>query len=129
MRPRRAVCGPALTSPRGLQRLLATCEAFLSHVERRVFPGGCFFVAAASDAGTHPGPVRDSIAVQQRDWDEVLERLAREATEHGELPPGTNPTQLAFELHALMAAANNAFILHGDVGAFERARVAIRERL
>ena len=34
-----------LAAPRGRRRLLATCEAFLSHVERKVFPSGCFFVA------------------------------------------------------------------------------------
>lgn len=123
------VLRPAFAAPRGRRRLLATCEAFLSHVERRVFPGGCFFVAAASDVGTRPGPVRDLIAAQQRAWDDILERLAREAAERGELDPGADPAQLAFELHALMAAANNSFILQDDAGAFERARKAIRERL
>ena len=41
------VVAPALhaTEP-GRQRLLALCEGFLSYVERRVFPGGCFFVSA-----------------------------------------------------------------------------------
>lgn len=123
------VLRPALAAPKGVQRLLAACEEFLSHVERRVFPGGCFFVAAASEVGTYPGPVRDSIAAQQRTWEELLERLAREAAERGELERGADPAQLAFELHALMAAANNGFILHGDAGAFDRARQAIRERL
>jgi hypothetical protein len=31
-----------LAVPRGICRLLATCDAFLSHVERKVFPGGHF---------------------------------------------------------------------------------------
>jgi AcrR family transcriptional regulator len=123
------VLRPAFAAPRGRERLLAACEAFLSHVERGVFPGGCFFVAAAADVGTRPGPVRNEITTQQRAWLEVLERLIREAIEHGELKPGSDPTQLAFELQALMAAANNAYIRYGDADAFERARVAIRERV
>ncbi len=123
------VLRPALRAPKGIQRLIAACEEFLSHVERRVFPGGCFFSAAAADVGTRPGPVRDSIAAQQREWLALLERLAREAEELGELDPGTDPAQLAFELQALLVAANTAFILQGDAGAFERARAAIRERL
>jgi AcrR family transcriptional regulator len=123
------VLRPALSAPRGIQRLLAACEEFLSHVERRVFPGGCFFSAAAADVGTRPGPVRDAIAAQQREWLAVLERLAREAQELGELDQGTDPAQLAFELHALLVAANTSFILQGDTGVFERARAAIRERL
>jgi AcrR family transcriptional regulator len=123
------VLRPALRAPKGVQRLLAACDEFLSHVERRVFPGGCFFSAAAADVGTRPGPVRDAIAAQQREWLAVLERLAREAEELGELHPAADPAQLAFEFQALLVAANTSFILQGDRGVFDRARGAIRERL
>ncbi len=109
--------------------MLAVCEAFLSHVERRVFPGGCFFSAAAVDVGTRPGPVHDAIVAQRLDWLALLERLAREAIELGELEPSADPVQLAFELQALLVAANTSFILQGDARVFERARVAIRARL
>jgi len=47
--------------------LLTAYDEFLSHVERRVFPGGYFLSAPAADVGTRPGPVRDSIAAQQRE--------------------------------------------------------------
>jgi AcrR family transcriptional regulator len=123
------VLRPALSARRGIERLRAVCEAFLAHVERRVFPGGCFFSAAAAEVGTRPGPVRDSIASQQRDWLALLERLSAEAQELGELPPDTDPAQLAFELQALLAAANTSFILHGNGAVFAQAREAIRERL
>jgi AcrR family transcriptional regulator len=123
------VLRPALSAPRGIQRLLAACEMFLSHVERRVFPGGCFFSAAAADVGSWPGPVRDSVAAQQREWLILLERLVREAQQLDELDPSLDPTQLAFELQALLAAANTSFILHGDAAVFERARRAVRERI
>jgi len=56
------VIAPALAAPPGLAQLAAACEAFLSYVERRVFPGGCFFVATALEMGTRPGPVRDRVA-------------------------------------------------------------------
>jgi hypothetical protein len=69
------------------------------------------------------------VAAQQREWLVLLERLAREAEELGELDPGTDPAQLAFELQALLVAANTSFILQGDAGVFEQARAAIRERL
>jgi len=123
------VVRPALGAARGIQRLRAACEAFLSHVERRVFPGGCFFSAAAADVGTRPGPVRDAIAGQERDWLAFLERLASEALELGELPPSTDPAQLAFELKALLVAANTSFILQGSTAVFAQARAAIAERL
>lgn len=123
------VLRPAFAAPRGRARLLAVCEAFLSYVERRVFPGGCFFVVAASEVGTRPGPVRDSVAAQQRAWTGILEQLAREAAERGELKSEADPVQLAFELHALLVAANNAFVLQDDTGVFARARAAIDDRL
>jgi AcrR family transcriptional regulator len=123
------VMRPALRAPKGIERLLAICETYLSHIERRVFPGGCFFAAAAVDIGTRPGPVHDAIVAQRLDWLALLERLAGEAAELGapELTP--DPAQLAFELQALLVAANTSFILQGDAGAFERARTAIHARL
>jgi len=123
------VMRPALREPKGIERLLAACDAYLSHIERRVFPGGCFFSAAAADAGTLNGPVRDAIATQQREWLTVLERLAREAIELGQLDPVADPAQLAFELKALLVAANTSFILLDDPTAFARARHATSERL
>jgi AcrR family transcriptional regulator len=123
------VIRPGLTAPRGVRRLLKVCEAFLSHVERRVFPGGCFFVAATAEVGPRPGPVRDAVAQQQRRWLDLLERLARQAQELRELSAELDPQQLAFELEALLAGANSMFILYGDRLVFDRARTAIRQRL
>jgi AcrR family transcriptional regulator len=120
---------PALSAPRGIERLLAACEAFLSHVERRVFPGGCFFAAAAVDVGTRPGPVHDAILAQRLEWLSLLERLAREAAELAQLEATPDPAQLAFELQALLVAANTSFILQGDPAIFDRARAAIHARL
>jgi AcrR family transcriptional regulator len=120
---------PALDAPQGIRRLEAACDAFLSHIERRVFPGGCFFAVAAADVGTRPGPVRDAVAAQQRDWMELLERLVRKAMELGELRPGDDPAQLAFELNAVLVSASTSFVLQGDPAVFDRARAAIRRRL
>jgi AcrR family transcriptional regulator len=120
---------PALDAPQGIRRMYAACDAFLSYVERRVFPGGCFFAVAAADVGTRPGPVRDAVAAQQRDWLELLERLARKAMDAGEIEPGDDPAQLAFELNAVLVSASTSFVLQGDSAVFERARAAIRRRL
>jgi AcrR family transcriptional regulator len=123
------VLRPALRAPRGIGRLLAACEEFLSHVERGVFPGGCFFSAAAVDVASWPGPVRDAISSQRTEWLRVLERLAREAQALGELDADEDPAQLAFELQALLAAANTSFILQGDPTVFRRARSAVQRRV
>ncbi|WP_123028298.1 TetR/AcrR family transcriptional regulator [Mycolicibacterium stellerae] len=117
---------PALESPQGIRRLHAACDAYLSHIERRVFPGGCFFTVAAADVGTRAGAARDAVAAQQRDWIELLARLARKAMDVGELEPDDDPAQLAFELNAVLVSASVTFILQGDSAVFERARAAVR---
>ena len=49
------VISPALRSAQpGCERLLAFCEGFLSYVERRVFPGGCFFVGVSAELAPAP---------------------------------------------------------------------------
>jgi AcrR family transcriptional regulator len=117
---------PALDAPQGIRRLYAACEAFLSHIERRVFPGGCFFAVAGADVGTRAGAVRDAVAAQQRDWIELLERLAGKAMDVGELERGVDPAQLAFELNAILVSASSTFVLQGDAGVLDRARAAVR---
>jgi AcrR family transcriptional regulator len=88
---------PALDAPQGLRRLYAACDAFLSHIERRVFPGGCVFAVVAADVGTRAGTVRDEVAAQ-----------------------------LAFELNTVLVSASTTFILQGDAAVFDRARAAVR---
>jgi AcrR family transcriptional regulator len=123
------VVRPGLAEPEGVARLQGICEAFLGHVERRVFPGGCFFASAASELGTRPGPVKERVAAFQLEWMRTLERLVGEAQERGELDGEADTAQLAFELNALLLGANASFVLHGDPGALERARLGIGGRL
>jgi AcrR family transcriptional regulator len=126
----REVVAPVLrTVPAGRQRLLALCEAFLSYVEQRVFPGGCFFVATSAEVGSRPGLVHDRVATYQRQWSELLRQTAREAQAEGELQSQEDPDQLAFELGVALAGTNIVAVLHSDDSAIERARGAIRRRL
>jgi AcrR family transcriptional regulator len=117
---------PAMNAPQGVARLQAACEAFLSHIERRVFPGGCFFAVAAADVATRPGVVRDAVAAQHRDWVELLAQLARKAIEVDELGRGVEPAQLAFELNAVLVSAGMTFVLCGDASVLDRARASVR---
>jgi AcrR family transcriptional regulator len=112
-----------------LERLQALCEGFLSYLERRVFPGGCFFASAAAELDTHPGPVKDEIASVQEHWLNQLQQLIREAQRTGSLDAAEDPTQLAFELEAYLLMANNTFVLNNDPTALRQARTAIRNRL
>lgn len=123
------VVTPARQAPSGLARLWALCDAWLVYVEREVFPGGCFFMAAAAEFDNRPGPVRDVIASSMQEWLGYLERAARRAQEQGEITPEADPAQIAFELHAFYLGANWAEQLFGDTQATTRARKAILHRL
>jgi AcrR family transcriptional regulator len=112
-----------------LARIEALYERFIDYLARRVFPGGCFFAAAAAEFDTHPGPVKERIVEVHRGWLQMLEDLFRQAQEAGQIDPEENPTQLAFELDAFLLMANMEFVLHNDETALSRARRASQTRI
>jgi AcrR family transcriptional regulator len=120
---------PTETVEAPLARLEALCESFLSHLERRVFPGGCFFASAAAEFDTHPGPVKEEVASFLRGWLATLEELAARAQQDGSLDTAEDPAQLVFELDAYLLMANMAYLLHNDPLTLQRARAAIQARV
>ena len=124
-----AVTRPALGAPRGLPRLWALVDGWLSYVERKVFRGGCFFASVSIEFDSRPGPIRDRIAAIMREWMAVLQVAVEKAVAEGHLARGTRADLLAFELHALSMEANFSFQLFGDARAFALARAAVATRL
>jgi AcrR family transcriptional regulator len=125
----REVIQPSMEKPEGLHRLMATCMAWLSYVERSVFHGGCFFAACSAEFDGRPGKVRDRIAEIMKVWLERLTQMSREAKASGELSTQVEPRQLAFELNAIAMACNWEYGLFADRAAFKRARVAMEKLL
>ena len=123
------VIGPALAAPTAVARLVAVCDAFFDHLERRTFPGGCFFAGAALEMGTRPGPVKDRVAAFQTAFHQLLQQLAAAAVRHGDLAADEDPADLAFELNGIILAADSNFVLHDDPGALAIARKVVRRRL
>jgi AcrR family transcriptional regulator len=123
------VVTPALEAPEGVDRVVAFADAFLSYVERGVFPGGCFFASAAAELSSQPGPVREQIAESYREWFALLEEQVGRAKELGQIRADVDRAQLVFELNGMLVAANVFFLLFADPGALERARLGVRERL
>jgi len=126
---REEVWEPVADEQPGLPRLLALCESWLSYHEREVMPGGCFLTTATIEYDARPGPLRDDVAATMRQWLATLEREAGVAIEAGELPADTDPTDVAFELNALAAAASYGFQLTRDRTVFDRARRSMRRTL
>jgi hypothetical protein len=110
-------------------RLRAYIERFLDHVQEGVFPGGCFFVSAVGELGTHPGPVRDGALAFSQRWVTLLAEQVAAAQADGALDRSADPAQIAFELNAFMVAGNLQFVASGDRTVLQSVRTAVDSRL
>jgi AcrR family transcriptional regulator len=126
---RHEVWEPAAGAEPGVARLTAIADSWLAYLERGVFPGGCMLTAAAAEFDGRTGPVRDAIEGALSLWLSVLEGEARAAIKRGELPPDSDPAQIAFELNAAAMAVNQALQLRADADAVERGRRAMRRAI
>jgi AcrR family transcriptional regulator len=123
------VWGPVADERPGLARLLALCDSWLAYHEREVLPGGCFLTTATIEFDARPGPLRDAVRHAIDRWLGVLEREVGIAVEAEEVPPETEPADIAFQLNALAAAASYGFQLSRDREVFARARRSMRRAL
>jgi len=121
----REVIHPALEAATPLDQFAEICRHFFSYLERRVFPGGCFFVTVAAEFDVRHGPVRDRVAETQRDWMQFLEELATAARDDGSLAPEVDPAQLAFEVNAFLEVADLLYLLMDDPNILKRTRIAV----
>ena len=112
----------------GLPRLEALIEAWLEHLARPTFPGGCFLTQAAADFDARPGAVRDAIRAISRRWERAIAAEVATAVAQGEIDD-VDPAQAAFEINAIAQGVNQAIQLHGDSAAVARGRAAMRRAL
>jgi AcrR family transcriptional regulator len=122
------VIEPALELPQGIERLRGLCEAWVSYVERAVFPGGCFFSTATPEFANRPGAVRDRLWFLAEQWLKLLENASRAGRRKGQFKQTVEPRRLAFELFAIGDTANR---YHGLLGpaAIAMARRAFDDRI
>jgi hypothetical protein len=59
----------------------------------------------------------------------LLRGFAATALEQHELPAGEDPDRLAFELHAILLAADAKFVLQDDPAVLDLARQVVHQRL
>jgi AcrR family transcriptional regulator len=116
---REQVWAPVEHMPAGLERLLAICETWTRYAGNPPFAGGCFIAAASFEFDGRAGRVHDELARVVKRWRKTLAAEVRTAIEAGDLPPDTDPEQVAFGLEALAAGANPARQLQGDTAAAE----------
>lgn len=111
----------------GMPRLRAICDAWISYLEeeREIFPGGCLFTTASVEFDARGGLVRDAVARLFRVWRLRLAGEVRIAVKAGDLPPDTDPEQVAYELVGLYMALNQEIQLFADPAAPERTHRAL----
>ena len=119
------VLQPAARAQAGTERLGALVDAFLSHLERRVFPGGCFFAAVAAELDTRPGPARDRVVQVLDQWQSLLRQCIIDAQASGEIDTQAEVAQAAFEIQAMLLAGNFQFVMTNDPIRLTQARKGV----
>ena len=117
------VVKPALAEPEGMARLRAIVDNWFDYISEPVLPGGCFRVATTAEFDSRPGPIRDAIDADRRDWSALLEKEISRAQSQGRLA-GRDAHALAFQLDAIVAAANTGARM-GDEAAVPTARTIV----
>lgn len=122
------VLAPAFRAPRGLPRLRKLFDLWLKWADDPGKPGGCIFMAAATELDDHEGPPRDALVAAQHQLLAALAKTAQIAVDEGHLRRGVDLEQIAFELYAILLGFNHWKRLLRAPDAERRARAAF-ERL
>lgn len=121
------VIAPALRKPRGEPRLRAFFDNWMSWESSKAMPGGCPFIAAASELDDRPGRLRDYLVSSQRDWMDALATASRIAVEEGHFRSDLDGHQFAYELYSIILAYHHFNRLLRDPQSIERARQAFED--
>lgn len=121
-----AVAGPALRAPRGEPRLHALFERWMRW---DALPGGCPFVAAATEYDDRPGAVRDRLVQDQRDMFDMISTIFRTGVTEGHFRDDADPDQFAQDFFGVLLARHHTLRLLGDERADSRAERAFEALL
>lgn len=119
-----SVVRPALRAPRGIPRIRALFDRWRTWPSTSGLRGGCLFVQAATELDDRPGPARDALVQQQRDWLDTIAQVVRTGVSEGQLREGLDCDQVAFELYGILLVYHTAARLLGDPAADARAIAA-----
>ncbi len=115
------VIRPTLATPRGAARVRALTDNWLVW-ETQALQGGCIFVTGSAEYDDQPGPMRDALVRNQRDWVDFIETVARAAISEGDFRADLDVEQFAFSLQGLIFAFHHTARLLRDPKAPEHIR-------
>src|SRR5215471_11435798 len=123
------VVKPALVAPRGEPRVRALFGGWLAWEQSPTLPGGCPFMAASFELDDRPGPVRDYVVQNLRDWIDTLAVAARIAVSEGHFRTDLDCEQFAHDCQGIGLAFVHASRLMRDPKARARAATAFEALL
>ena len=115
---------PALKAPRGLKRVRALFDHWISWPQRASLPGGCPVDQATREYQHQPGAMREAALQRQKQLDRELSKAVQMAIDTGELKKGTDPRQFGFDMMGIILVFFRAELLLGSAEASQRARLA-----
>ena len=115
------VARPAIRTARGEPRLRELFDRWLAWDS---LPGGCPFIAAATEFDDQPGVVRDRVVRDERDLMDMIATIFRTGVTEGHFRADADPDQFAQDFNGVILAYHHAARLLGDEQAETRARRA-----
>ena len=122
---RNQVVRPAFKADRGEPRIRKLFENWLSWINDSNLECGCLFVQTATEFDDKPGPVRDCIEDNQREWLAGLAESARRAIAEGHFREDVDPDIFAFEFYSMLLGYHHAYRMLHDPKAERHVRLAI----
>lgn len=123
------VMAPAMRVERGLPRLRAIFNGWLTWTRCNELGFGCPLHAAAVEFDDRPGPVRDHIVAHFARLQSALERALQLAVDIGHLGAGTDVRQAVFEILGIIFAYYHSARLMQQPDAATRAQAAFNRLL
>ena len=113
-------------TPPGIKRLWSFCEHWLLYIQKRIFPGGCFFSSVSAEYDDRPGVIHDKIAKIMKSWMNRLSQEIKYCQKKGEIKKEVKPDQIAFFFQSLVMGANWAYQLYDQKKAIDYAREGMK---
>jgi AcrR family transcriptional regulator len=122
------VLRPAVRKPRGLPRLEAILDRWVSFLAREI-PFGCILIAGSVEYDDRPGPQRDAMVAIIAGWKGELLKAIRQGVVEGHLKTDIDAHQMVFEIYGVMLAMHqDARLLRSSDGP-RRARAGLARLL
>ena len=117
---------PAMQQPKGLPRLEAIMQRWITRTRDQEARTGCVYSAGAFELDDKAGPLRDFLHQEVTRWRAALRRTVVQAVQEGHLKPDTPPEQLVAEAYGLILGLMHDVRFLRDPNAPERAQASWR---